>query len=74
MKKWVVVLSLMLLSATVNDFVQLVVLILLISVLFLINRHINEYLQYRRFKQDCDELFTEEFYVKLSDVIKNEFT
>ena len=39
----------------------------------LIVRHIQRYLYDRRFRKDCDELFTEEFYVRLNTVIKNEF-
>ena len=34
---------------------------------------IRRYLTYRRFTKECDEFFTEEFYTRLNNTLKNEF-
>ena len=56
-----------------QDFIEVVVFFMLLFMLILIARHVERYLLDRRFKKDCEELFTEDFYVRLNTVIKNEF-
>ena len=56
-----------------QDVIEVLAFFILLFMLILIIRHIQRYLLDRRFKKDCDELFTEDFYVKLNTVIKNEF-
>ena len=56
-----------------QDIIEVVVFFILLFMLILIARHIQCYLLDRPFKKDCEELFTEDFYVRLNTVIKNEF-
>ena len=56
-----------------QDIIEVIAFFMLLFMSILIVRHIQRYLYDRRFKKDCDELFTEEFYVRLNTVIKNEF-
>ena len=56
-----------------QDIIEVVVFFIVLFMLILIARHIQRYLLDRRFKKDCEELFTEDFYVRLNTVIKNEF-
>ena len=45
----------------------------LLIISFLIVSCIQHYLTDRRFRQDCAELFTEEFYERLNATLNNEF-
>ena len=56
-----------------QDVIEVVAFFILLFMLILIIRHIQRYLLDRRFKKDCDKLFTEDFYVRLNTTIKNEF-
>ena len=56
-----------------HDIVEVVAFFMLLFMLILIIRHIQRYLFDRRFRKDCDELFTEEFYTRLNTTINNEF-
>ena len=56
-----------------QDLIEAVTFFILLFLLVLIARHVQRYLLDRRFKKDCEELFTEDFYVRLNTVIKNEF-
>ena len=51
----------------------LISLFLLVLVCQFLMGYISRNLAKRRFKKQCDELFTEEFYHRLSNVIKDEF-
>ena len=59
-----------------QDLIEAVVFFVLLFLLVLIaivtTRHVQRYLIDRRFKKDCEELFTEDFYRRLNNVIKNE--
>ena len=55
-----------------QDLIEAVTFFILLFLLVLIARHVQRYLLDRRFKKDCEELFTEDFYVRLNTVIKNE--
>ena len=55
-----------------QDLIEAVRFFILLFLLVLIARHVQRYLLDRRFKKDCEELFTEDFYVRLNTVIKNE--
>lgn len=56
-----------------QDIIEVIAFLMFLFMSVLIVRHIQRYLYDRRFRKDCDELFTEEFYVRLNTVIKNEF-
>ena len=56
-----------------QDVIEVVTFFILLFMLILIIRHVQRYLLDRRFKKDCEELFTEDFYVRLNTTIKNEF-
>ena len=74
MKKVLNVLFVMSLALVLTqDVIEVIAFFMLLFMSILIVRHIQRYLYDRRFKKDCDELFTEEFYVRLNTVIKNEF-
>ena len=59
-----------------QDLIEAVVFFVLLFLLVLIaivtTQHVQRYLIDRRFKKDCEELFTEDFYRRLNNVIKNE--
>ena len=55
-----------------QDLIEAVTFFILLFLLVLIARHVQRHLLDRRFKKDCEELFTEDFYVRLNTVIKNE--
>ena len=55
-----------------QDLIEAVTFFILLFLLVLIARHVQRYLLDRRFKKDCEELFTEDFYVRLNTIIKNE--
>ena len=55
-----------------QDLIEAVTFFILLFLLVLIARHVQRYLLDRRFKKDCEELFTEDFYVRLNTVIENE--
>ena len=59
-----------------QDLIEAVVFLMLLFLLVLITivtiRHVQRYLIKRRFKKECDDLFTEDFYTRLNNVIKNE--
>ena len=55
-----------------QDLIEAATFFILLFLLVLIARHVQRYLLDRRFKKDCEELFTEDFYVRLNTVIKNE--
>ena len=74
MKKVLNVLILMSLAFVLTqDIIEVIAFLMFLFMSVLIVRHIQRYLYDRRFRKDCDELFTEEFYVRLNTVIKNEF-
>ena len=52
-----------------QDLIEAVTFFILLFLLVLIARHVQRYLLDRRFKKDCEELFTEDFYVRLNTVI-----
>ena len=52
---------------------EIIASVVLLIILLLIVSCIQHYLTDRRFKQDCAELFTEEFYERLNTTINNEF-
>ena len=52
---------------------EIIASVVLLMILLLIVSCIQHYLTDRRFKQDCAELFTEEFYERLNTTINNEF-
>ena len=60
-----------------QDLIEAVLFLMLVFLLVLITivttRHIQSYLIKRRFKKECDNVFTEDFYARLNDVLKNEF-
>lgn len=56
-----------------QDVIEVIAFFLLILVLTLIVRHVEYYLLTRRFRQECSELFTEDFYERLNTTIENEF-
>ena len=56
-----------------QDIIEVIAFLMFLFMSVLIVKHIQRYLYDRRFRKDCDELFTEEFYVRLNTVIKNEF-
>ena len=60
-----------------QDLIEAVLFLMLLFLLVLITivttRHIQRYLIKRRFKKECDNVFTEDFYARLNDVLKNEF-
>ena len=56
-----------------QDLIEAVTFFILLFLLVLIARHVQRYLLDRRFKKDCEELFTEDFYVRLNTTITNEF-
>ena len=56
-----------------QDVIEVVAFFILLFMLILIIRHVQRYLLDRRFKKDCEELFIEDFYVRLNTTIKNEF-
>ena len=56
-----------------QDVIEVIAFFVLLSMLILIIRRIEYYLLERRFKQQCEELFTEDFYERLNTTIKNEF-
>ena len=56
-----------------QDVIEVVAFFILLFMLILIIRHVQRYLLDRRFKKDYEELFTEDFYVRLNTTIKNEF-
>lgn len=51
----------------------LLLLFLLVLITVVISGHVRRYLSKRRFRKECEDLFTEEFYTKLNNVIQNEF-
>ena len=74
MKKVLNVLFLMSVALVLTqDIIEVVAFFMLLFMLILIIRHIQRCLLNRRFKKDCDELFTEDFYARLNTTIKNEF-
>ena len=74
MKKVLNVLILMSLAFVLTqDIIEVIAFLMFLFMSVLIVKHIQRYLYDRRFRKDCDELFTEEFYVRLNTVIKNEF-
>lgn len=56
-----------------QDVIEVIAFFILLSMLTLIIRHVEYYLLERRFRQECSELFTEEFYERLNTTIRNEF-
>ena len=52
---------------------EIIASVVLLMILLLIVSCIQHYLTDRRFKQECGELFTEEFYERLNTTINNEF-
>ena len=52
-----------------QDLIEAVTFFILLFLLVLIARHVQRYLLDGRFKKDCEELFTEDFYVRLNTVI-----
>ena len=60
-----------------QDLIEAVLFLMLLFLLVLITivttRHVQRYLIKRRFKKECDNVFTEDFYARLNDVLKNEF-
>ena len=52
---------------------EIIASVVLLMILLLIVSCIQHYLTDRCFKQDCAELFTEEFYERLNTTINNEF-
>ena len=52
---------------------EIIASVVLLMILLLIVSCIQHYLTDRRFRQDCAELFTEEFYERLNTTINNEF-
>ena len=56
-----------------QDLIEGVLFLMLPFLLVLITRHVQRYLIKRRFKKECDNVFTEDFYARLNDVLKNEF-
>ena len=75
MKKVVVFLMsvLVLLTQNIAEIVAFLMLLLLLLYMSMLIASIRRYLTYRRFTKECDELFTEEFYTRLNNTIKNEF-
>ena len=61
------------LSLDCQDLIEAVLFLMLLFLLVLITRHVQRYLIKRRFKKECDNVFTEDFYARLNDVLKNEF-
>ena len=59
-----------------QDLIEAVVFLMLLFLLVLITivtiRHVQRYLIKRRFKKEREDLFTEDFYTRLNNVIKNE--
>ena len=53
-----------------QDLIEAVLFLMLLFLLVLITRHVQRYLIKRRFEKD---VFTEDFYARLNDVLKNEF-
>ena len=51
---------------------EIIASVVLLMILLLIVSCIQHYLTDRRFRQDCAELFTEEFYERLNTTINNE--
>ena len=50
--------------------VFLILLLLFLMVTVFVTRHIQRYLCKKRFEKDCENIFTEDFYIKLNRVIK----
>ena len=61
------------LSLDCQDLIEAVLFLMLLFLLVLITRHVQRYLIKRRFKKECENVFTEDFYARLDDVLKNEF-
>ena len=73
MKKVLVFSVLAVLTQDSFEIFVLFVLLLLLHLSIVIAKTIERYLVYRRFTKECDELFTEEFYTRLNNIIlKNE--
>ena len=56
-----------------QDLIEAVLFLMLLFLLVLITRHVQRYLIKRRFKKEYDNVFIEDFYARLHDVLKNEF-
>ena len=56
-----------------QDLTETLLFLMLLFLLVLITRHVQRYLIKRRFKKECDKVFTEVLYARLNDVLKNEF-
>ena len=65
--------SVFMLTQDFAEIVAFLILLLLLLYMSILIASIRRYLTYRRFTKECDELFTEEFYTRLNNTLKNEF-